>query len=93
MLGNARFRAAYKVGFYPYNEKPPGSPVVFYSLPAIGSRLQSKRGSLSRAIEDCERHEAKCFRREYQKSLLYYFLQLFANPSNFCSNLWFNNIP
>ena len=30
MLGNARFRAAYKVGFYPYNEKPPGSPVDFY---------------------------------------------------------------
>ena len=30
MLGYARFRAAYEVGFYPLYEKPPGSLVDFY---------------------------------------------------------------
>ena len=30
MLGYARFRAAYEVGFYPLYEKPPGLLVDFY---------------------------------------------------------------
>ena len=38
MLGYARFRAAYEVGFYPLYEKPPGSLVDFYSslVPVVG---------------------------------------------------------
>ena len=27
------FVLAYKVGFYPHNEKPPGTPVDFYLCP------------------------------------------------------------
>ena len=41
------FVLAYKVGFYPHNEKPPGTPVDFY-FKVTKPRAETNRGETER---------------------------------------------